>query len=380
MKINKIINLEIFISFALLLIMFTKLRFIGKMGIGELSLIFSVFLGFFILFNQGFKIFKKISSYIFITLTYFVFILFISLINYYELNGVILSDSLAYLISLTFILMLSLLDNFNLKKSLVLFVIFFIASSYLILFLSPSSFSFYLNSRFSGFSNNPNQLAFGVIISQVIIFAFLKIEIKSLILLILLFILGFITGSDAYLFSTLLSYYLVIFFISLKFLKLNNSLSLFIILLSSSIFLILISMFYEIENLKSLWSIYDEDNTRINLYKYGIESWLSNPVSFLFGNGFGRFSGIDYSFQFREAHNTLIDVLNNFGLVGFFIIFIPFLGSMIKILINKNYLFIFVIFSFFLYINFHMVSRQPYFWLIWYLIIIYSYNFKYKNK
>lgn len=369
MKINQIININVFFSILLLLILNTKIRFLPKVGFGEISAIIFFLISFYYSIINKKKIFSKLFNYILLTFIYLILVgLLVSLWGYGKVYGIILFDVFAYVISFLIILSFLINDSFNLEKSLKIFVYIFILFTILNFFLLPSSITLYQNTRFSSISNNPNQLAFAILFSQIIIFNYFEINFKNAFLLLLLFLFGLSTQSDAYIISSLFFYLGYGTFLTFINFKVDKFLTSFLIFLMIILFSLAFFYIFNFDLIKS-WNLYDEGGLRISLFYHGIVSWINNPISILFGNGFGRFSGVDFPFNFREAHNTYIDILSNFGIFGFMIIFYPVLRSTIKSFLDENYALFFSTLSFLSYISFHMVARQPFFWIIWFICL-----------
>ncbi len=370
MKIIKFFNLEFFFALIILFVSYTQLRFFSKIGIGELFILIFFLISVFLSIKNRVKILKREFIYLFLVIGYLIYFgLYFSLANYSNTYGIVLFDIFAYILSFLLLTSLLFLNEFDIKKSVNFFIYLLAIFSFLFLIFLPDSIIYYLNSRFRGLSNNPNQLAFTLLFAQFTYLYFYNLCPKTYFILTIIFILGYLTGSDAYFFSSIISYLLLIFNNLLSISKINIVLKIFVTISLSLIIILIFLTFYDFNTLSDYWTVYDEDNTRYSLYLNGIKSWLSSNETLIFGNGVGRFSGVSFSFNFREAHNSYIDVLNNFGIVGFLLIFVPIFYRFIESYFSKDNILFTLILSLLIYIFFHMVVRQPYFWILWYLVI-----------
>lgn len=373
MKIAKILNLETFFALIIVLLSFTQLRLLSKIGIGEIFILIFFCISFLFAIKNRILFLNVKFLYLYLVFGYLIFLgFFLSLHNYNTIYGIVFIDILAYGLSFLLLLSLSLSEEFDLNKAIDIFVYSIIIFSFLSLIFLPNDIVYYLNSRFKGLSNNPNQLAFTILFAQFTYLYFHKLCFKTFIILLILFILGYLSGSDAYFYSSIISYFLLIYLGALSFLKIDNILKTLTIIFSLIIFFLIFLIFFDSNFLLNSWQTYDEDNTRISLYLNGLKSWYNSISSIFFGNGVGRFSGVAFPFHFREAHNSFIDILNNFGIFGFLLIFIPTFYKVIDSYINEDYVLLILIISLFIYIFFHMVTRQPYFWIMWYLIFLHK--------
>lgn len=88
------------------------------------------------------------------------------------------------------------------------------------------------------------------------------------------------------------------------------------------------------------------DQSRITLYSAAIKGWLSSPVTFLFGNGFGSFSvgyGYEYpTWLFGEPtksfypHNFMLEALYELGVVGFIPLILALLSPLRRFLRSQS--------------------------------------------
>ena len=128
-----------------------------------------------------------------------------------------------------------------------------------------------------------------------------------------------------------------------------------------------IDAFYEIFSLTNDGSG-SPDSVRIFLYLEGIKLWFSNIFYLLFGQGAGAFIELN-PLKTYEAHNTYIDFLLIFGLVGTLIFLIPPLKSLITYYQeSRNFLFATVM-AILVFCLFHYVGRQPLFWFLLFALI-----------
>jgi O-antigen ligase len=259
------------------------------------------------------------------------------------------------------------------------------------IFLFPSSISFltpwYEGVRFLGWSQNPNQLALllctmpflaiHILLSNINILS----RLKYLILIILCFVIGIATQSDALFFAWIVGFTVNIFlnlylFITNKFLfkryikpEIKIICIAIMVVLSTIILLICVEGSYQGIHSASA-NVYDEGgqgSLRVTLWKNGLTAIFSSP---LFGLGPGAHSGSTAPFLDFEAHNTLIDWGSSSGIVGI-IAYISILGWIAWQVWNKqSFIMLSAIVSLMVFSSFHYVLRHPIFWF--YLLAINS--------
>lgn len=304
----------------------TSYRFLGPVGISEIF-----FLLFFILLakEHGKSVIKSISPReenikIILMITFLFILPIMTFISFY--SDVEKSEPI-YLLSyilgggILIILPKAIDDGFDMKLVTLVFAIFFIGLNLLFIKIGIGTEGY----RYTGGANNPNQLLFyGGSLSLLIVVYFNLLQL--LFLPILLYIM-LKTGSDAYslsLFSSLVVFVLgrIITFGNVRF-KLAISFYAPLIFIT-----LLIFIFNNLELIADIWSSGDEGGARLTLFYNSILAGSQSP---LFGFGAGSFSGISYSFDGKEAHNTFLDLLNQFGL------FLPlFLYAIMFIYIINN--------------------------------------------
>lgn len=214
--------------------------------------------------------------------------------------------------------------------------IFLLYALYEILFdkhLSIANFSENINKNTiityaSGIFYNPNNLSVFLLLTYMIFFSKIK---NTGIKIIQFFLIMFVMYVNDSMICMLLSFIFIYFMYIYSNKNRIKSKSLLIVT-----FLISISIltFYFILN-KNDFSKLDTFETRINLIKVGWNLVLDKP----FGYGPAMFSNVFWgnadTFYIRDPHSFFIEILVNYGFIGFFV-FIIFLFSLIKLSLNLS--------------------------------------------
>ena len=372
--------LNLLLGVGLASLVMTKLRFASLVGFGEAVLMLFCLVGLttFIL-KREISLSNLFTAYSELIFIYFIIILIpVTFINFSNGTfGTNLRDIAAYFICFTFLLYLS---NYKINVTQVSnsFIITFVIIELLIIFLFPElgkyvneqdpvTQSLFIN-RFTGGAKNPNQLAFYVICALFILQKTSFSKITKAIIFVILILIGGLTLSDAYFLSiaSLIFLFLISKLNPPKYIKL--SLTLFVFFLSMIYALFFNQIFNTIYDLYSYSNNGSPDSVRLFLYFEGISLWLSNIFILLFGNGAGAFIELT-SNHTLEAHNTFIDALIIFGLVGSLLFFIIPLIALFKYYFSLNYLMFAIASAVFIYCFFHYTARQPMFWFIIFLMI-----------
>ncbi|MUG92465.1 hypothetical protein F7734_08340 [Scytonema sp. UIC 10036] len=289
-------------------------------------------------------------------------------------------DFLAFFLMLLISIGLSLSKHFYAEtEKIILYFLSFSLSFLFIVFLFPLKLPitlWYGGVRFTGWAENPNQLALLLSLVPFLILHLLSQEnnilrIWYLLLITICFVLGIATGSDALLVAWIAGFGTLIYLAILKlFIYLfNRNLKTFkknIYQKISGIFfvttsLIIINIIYLV-NASSSANLYDKDpqaSERVILWKHGIAAILHSP---LFGLGPGAHSGEVGPFLNFEAHNTFIDWGASTGIIGL-IAYISLLTWIAWNAWQQKYIFLFVaVISLAGFSTFHYVLRHPVFW------------------
>jgi O-antigen ligase len=263
-------------------------------------------------------------------------------------------------------------DSEKLLKIIVTTVgIQFILFSVLFMF-GQSSFlgiDLFFELRFSGFSINPNQLAFLCVPVPFLAFHFLKQEKKCLNKIWFLSVLtaalftGLITLSDALLISWIVAMiYLFANYVFNDFRHFSQKKR----ILRLSIFLFIVIFFisaiaYVIQFASYIYgdnSSNSQGSDRFLYWENALKVWSYSP---LFGFGPGSYSG-GIPFGGEEAHNTILDWLVSVGIFGA----VYFLFLMIKkiawLQASKKPLFVAVLVALGIFSLFHLTTRHFLFW------------------
>lgn len=373
----------IFISLSLGLISQTSFRLFDGIGIGEIAIIL------FILYTLSRRVSSMLKTNRLRTKPiigyYLVFLLFFllpitAISTTFSIPGSAFRDLFAYLLSGLLIYSLST-NEIMMKRLAFLTTTLLIGIVWLQYFFGHASAWYSI--RFTGGATNPNQLALYLICSLVLI----RIAIPKKNTLVLLFIiiqvifLGLLTLSDAFFASIAAALCLLPILFVLSKPVTPSKLSIYILILLA---LLIPTLKYIDPNkisyiissqASTVWKSADEGNGRLTLYKNGIKAWLDTPISILFGNGAGCFSGLSGPFQKSEAHNTPIDLLSVGGLVGFGLLYGLLFFYLFKACFQQKIILASFLVSLICFTLFHFVIRHPIFWTT-----ILALSFELKNK
>ncbi|WP_422722615.1 O-antigen ligase family protein [Flavobacterium sp.] len=227
----------------------------------------------------------------------------------------------------------------------------------------------YLFFRFSGLSENPNQLAGFLVGLPFLLFIFWN-SFNSTIFKFLFFleiiVIGIATFSDALVLSWVFGFVFLSIYFFIKFqpklvkCKLLQILGILYKFLIVPLCIILISVYFFFQALDYADDVYNEGSQgseRLNRWEIGISALKSSPI---FGFGPGSFSGITKPFEDEESHNSYIDFALSTGFVGLmaFVLLILYFSWALK----KSPILLTAIFSTLIYIAFGFFLRHPFFW------------------
>ncbi|MCM3639282.1 O-antigen ligase family protein [Sporosarcina luteola] len=381
MNSNKMI--PILLGIALSFTTFTKIRFIGPVGIGELLLLITAIL-LIIQLAKNQKIYVTEKSIKLVSLLYsFVLSAFISNL-FGALKGTIeiidLRDTIAYLLPIGLIILIVHLPDYQnvLKKAALHFYIYsqayiYLCLLYLLVFRNffYIDFFYYYSTRFSGLSLNPNQLALLTLILPIISLYLMsrkRISIPIGILNIVAVVwIGLKIESDALVLAWILSFFIYSYAIFIKKIKFKNHLkvivNIFVLSFLVSMLKIALDIFKNVSN--SFNEVSNQSSIRFILWENGIKAFLKSP---LIGNGTKSQSGLTSPFEGFEAHNTLIDLLSMLGLFGVIVILLLFLWAIINS--GKNLHYLILLLQVLIFSNFHNVMRQPIIWFVLFLLLL----------
>ena len=238
---------------------------------------------------------------------------------------------------------------------------------------------YYFDVRFTGLSENPNQLALAALLSTTLAICYLKFSMYrekkmraiSIMTILLSIFYGVCTKSDTYMIC--LAFQIVsIGNVSLWRQFKNLPLIPLSVVLAVTIFLFffsnsLIEKYAEtFQAVSSAGSEGHQDQIRYRLWYNGMLAGYESP---LFGNGAGGWSGENRPMEGIEAHNTYIDWFSMTGVLGLAVyltligkVFFPF--KYVKIDMYCYF------FSILLFGMFHLVLRQPVYWVTLYACLL----------
>lgn len=381
MNSNKLI--PILLGIALSFTTFTKIRFFGPVGIGELLLLITgIFLIIQLANNQ--KIYVSDKSIKLVSLLYSLILLaFISnLVGAFKgtIEIIDFRDTVAFLLPIGLIILIVHLPDYQnvLKKAALYFYIcsqiyIHLCLLYILVirhFLYIDLF-YYYSTRFSGLSLNPNQLALLTLILPIISFCLMsrkKIPIYIGVLNITAAVwVGLKIESDALLLTWVLSFCIFCYAAFFKTLKFNTHLKVIINVFVLSILVSMLKIGLGIsENVSNSFnSVSNQSSIRYVLWENGIKAFSKSP---LIGNGTKSQSGLTSPFEGHESHNTLIDLISMLGLFGLIVILLLFLWVIINS--RKNLYYLILLLQVLIFSNFHNVMRQPIIWFVLFVLLL----------
>lgn len=321
----KILTQILFFFICLTIILFSKIpnyNIIPKI----ISAIFIVIILLYSFFRGKIFLYKYILSLLF-------FLLYAALLTLLTTRDFVQIQSL-FLIYLLFFATFQFIVNFNVGNTIkiMLFSIFVFALIYFSYYFKEiASFNF---NRIGDIFGNVNDVSLYFSIGTIISVFYILTKRKSFIYLLpfiaFLLILSFTTGSKKGFFIPLISFVTGLFFLFKT--KKQKTLLLSLIVILLIVFTISILSIPAFENLKirifSMFYVLIDKNKadgssleRLNMFFDGISLWLKN---LFFGYGQSGFYFNTYYFSY--SHSNLIELLVNFGFIGFILFYFPFVG------------------------------------------------------
>ena len=339
----------------------TSLRFSGFAGLSE---ILFLMIALYLFYKSPRFFFKKKNFFEFIIRSYllFSFILVLPLVTIVVYSFKVSTSAPIYIfnfilgIGLMFLIVESIRANLiNFRSASLVFLITFMTMNICAIFLGINNYD---QVRYTGFSNNPNQIVF--YISYLMLMLAIYRRKTLFISLPFLAYLGIETGSDAFL-VFIAGIIFIFFFLSIfNFIKVHfffrlNVIFIFLITLST-----LIIYIYQEELVAFLESADDKNLGRLNLMYNAFVVTLKSP---LIGWGAGSFSGISFPFEGSEAHNNFLDFSMQFGVIVPIILYYIILAALVKSIKDRDHLLASIITGFFIISLLHFSGRHFSFWL-----------------
>lgn len=374
----------ILLVFAMTTSVFTSLRFITGVGVSELIILFLgalVFIGRISKPEQHgadkrlFAYFKGVAFTIPLGIAW-------NLMTVHSTFQMV-HDLLAFCLAwyLTFFVLDNLVQKKCVYEIIYLFILFgFIADLWYLRMYHGGAGFFFDTERFCGYSTDPNQIAEAIILIPWLGLLFIEYVKKekmpafytygAIAAIILSIHIGNITDSDAYIAANLAACCTWAF--AAKALS-GKSWPFFVI-----IFGVLVYLLWQNNSLSDLYDkiqayykeVAEKDNqmdTRINVWKYGIEAFFHSPI---FGNGPGAHSGNWFAFGKIESHNTYVYILMDHGLIGFCLLVSYLIKVGKKIISSHSAPLSACLAGLLVFCFFHSFQRMPLFWF--YLCLINS--------
>jgi len=221
--------------------------------------------------------------------------------------------------------------------------------------------------RFSGLSQNPNQLALYLLpvpFFSVIAYVFGKKNRWSLMAEITLIVIinALVLGKALFIGWGLSLIFIFIignvWFGNIQVFKVKFLLRIFF---SVTALIASVPVFFLLYSGAIAGSQEDQGSIRIQLWENGIKAWTD---SFFLGHGPGHYSGLDYPYEGMESHNLLIDWLSSYGLFGSSVLIALFVWLFIYFYKQRAWIIIALLITIMIQSTFHFYGRQPLFWLL----------------
>jgi len=359
----------------------TRLRFLGPIGPSELLLS----LGTVLLLKKNYKAVFSFTLDLKGFLKFCIFltiyiiapiqtILTLRLTNYEKSTPVYI---VAFMAAYAF--MFSLVESYkngsvNLKKLVSIYAVTYISLN-IFLYFFPITNVYYSTLRFEGLAKNPNQLGFyGAALAFVSLITFESLIFKFIVTMLVVLI-GYLSKSDAMILATAVSIVVYLMFKIFSCTRLSSSTK-FLLIVS----LILVCSWYVWCAYKDyiifLWYQADEGayltGGRLALWKNAVRVILNYA---LFGLGYGSFSGYAKPYEGEEAHNTVLDLGVQFGVIFDLCIYSLLIYSVFHFFKKRRYDVSATLVGFIVLGLFHFYARHFDFWFI--LSLLYYYVFVY---
>lgn len=233
---------------------------------------------------------------------------------------------------------------------------------------------------------DPNYFVVGL--SLLVSIKFFKIlnresNIVNVIELLSLLLISFMTGSRGGLIAILFAMLVLFLFSNIK----TKNKIMFIVVMPIFV-LILFKVGTQIipQNVLERFSLENIEKGRgtgrIDIWIHALKMYSNNNVfRILFGSGFGTFQSV-YSYDGHIAHNTFIQVLTEFGAIGFMFFVIMLCKVLIKLIKDKNYVLLSCVIGFLGgAMSLNLITYRAVWFVIFLIYVdIYKGNMKVKNE
>jgi hypothetical protein len=221
--------------------------------------------------------------------------------------------------------------------------------------------------RFTGLSQNPNQLALLLLpIPYFICIAYskgVKSGFVSAVEICSALVLNWLCIGKALFFAWALSFF------AIGFLALRNwrdsrkpaALTTYVLVVITAA-LAAARMLFDLYEGTTRGSIEGQGENRLLLWVNGAKAWLSAPM---LGNGPGHYSGVDGPFGGMEAHNLIIDWMAAYGALGGVILLWFYIRVINRTLSSRALLCFGLCLCLVVQGLFHFYGRQPIYWIWW---------------
>tara|TARA_R110000787_G_scaffold59922_14_gene135976 strand:+ start:47491 stop:48660 length:1170 start_codon:yes stop_codon:yes gene_type:complete len=383
-------NLNLFeklLVLSILIMPYTLLR-IGFVGVGEI-IILSLFLYEFKIRKLNFKIKDFIFTkfwifYIIISLLGFSYnVLFL---NYKTgtIDGMLFDLSAYILVLLSCYTLESYQERIGMNFISIIKTIFYSSSFvltalYFLSFFTPSLLGLPLlyNDKFAPLVNNLHQISMFIIFLPFIgLLVFeneknLLIRLITVLFIIFLFKMGIETGSFKAYIGLFLGLFVYIFLKLLSFSKGRYKNSLLFISLALGILLLLINVDFIVNLITKIFIEEDINEGRVNLYSKAIKVGFTSPII-----GLGAGAHILNGIKFWDAHQSLLTIFLQTGLIGLLAFFTLYIKMIKKYFKTIPFFAAFCAIS--IYILGGDIMRRLPIWIL--LFLLFYYNTIHKNR
>ena len=255
---------------------------------------------------------------------------------------------------------------FSLMLALMLFVFFFLPQP---AFLQVD---YSTTDRFSALSLNPNQL--GLVLVPLPFFSYLAARHGTKSIAVAAFEIIVVIVTNYFSFGKTLFVAWIFFFVPVVFVELVRKgqiqrLLLIPAAIAAAPYVLyrtttLLYGFYTGEGARG--SLSGQGEGRLSLWTNGLRAWLDAPI---LGHGPGSFSGDTAPYQGQEAHNTIIDWMASFGIIGVVSLLALYVLALKTSWSRRSLLIIGLVLALATQAFTQFYGRSPYYWLWWILSI-----------
>lgn len=295
-------------------------------------------------------------------------------------------DLVAFLFNL--LLMFLLIKASDIVSMPVIYTVFFVgvqsALNLFYLFYFFTGNGIYYGERFQGLSNDPNQVAEGLILLPVFaLYLMRRYAVTNRLFLALLLAgigagiyIGMKTDSDSLMLGWVIGLFIVAMVEFMHLINKREKIPVKILKVGLYLLLSLVAVYrleqVNLSTFRYVTAIEQKDNqevVRTAIWQNAYKAFLNSPVV---GNGPGAFAGNWFPFGKVEAHNTYLYIMMDYGVVGLIAFLFVIVYLLVQVIRSSDSLLIAGYFALLIFMVFHSFHRMPIFWF--YLMLFYAFT------